>query len=523
MNAISLLRAAGSVSILSVAFSACSGAGTSGPPVGTSSAAITPIQGCDYSFARPTPSSLVSMGYQFVARYLSGDPTGGKDLTASEMTSLEAAGLDIVLTWETDGTDCQNGMSAGVSDAQAAESEVESIGAPITRPIYFAVDFDADSSDATACNAYFQGVASVIGLNRTGVYGGYYIVNELMSGGLATWGWQTYAWSNGEWDSAAQLRQTDDGIDNDELDADEGMVADYGQFGPNAPVGSGDAGSGGSGDAGSGAPAGSYGASYVSQSFPLATTPLNMVEGQVVSAWIELKNTGSKAWDSNTWLATTQPEGRVSVFADGSWVASDAPARVTGTVAPGDTYKFQWTFHAPAMTGTFNEYFGMEEHGVTWFSAPGQLGPPDDDIEVQIVVTVPEGGVPLGGDAGEPGNGGSPVDGGSSAVPDAGRTGSGTGSSGGLLDGGGIVVSRDGGNEGTGGGAGGHTGTGGSDASASSDDAGSGGVPAGSSGGCSVAGGASFDLSLLPLLGLVVARRRRSATKKRDSERNVDS
>jgi hypothetical protein len=497
MKANSLLRAIGSASIAFLAVSACSGAGTP-ESVGTSSAAITPIQGCDYSFARPTPSSLVSMGYQFVARYLSGAPASGKDLTASEMQSLEAGGLDIVLTWETDGTDCQNGMSAGVSDAQAAEAEVESIGAPTNRPIYFAVDFDADSSDASACNAYFQGVASVIGLNRTGVYGGYYIVNELMSGGLATWGWQTYAWSNGQWDSAAQLRQTDDGVDNDELDADEGMVADFGQFGPNAPVGSGDAGSA-SGDGGTGAPAGSYGASYVGQSFPLAASPLTMVEGQVVSAWIELKNTGSKSWDSNTWLATTQPEGRVSVFADGSWVTPDAPARVTGTVAPGDTYKFQWTFHAPAMTGTFYEYFGLEEHGVTWFSAPGQLGPPDNDIEVQIAVTVPDGGVPLQSDAGEPGDGSLPMDAGSVADDDAGQAGSGTGSSSGTRDGGSVLVLHDAG-------AGERT-----DANAASNG------ESGSTGGCNVAGGSSLDLPLLPLLGLIAAKRRRRAVERRFS------
>ena len=489
MKANSLLRATGAASLAFLAVSACSGAGTS-ETIGTSSAAITPIQGCDYSFARPTPSSLVSMGYQFVARYLSGDPASGKDLTASEMQSLEAGGLDIVLTWETDGTDCQNGMSAGVSDAQAAEAEVESIGAPTTRPIYFAVDFDADSSDASACNAYFQGVASVLGLNRTGVYGGYYIVNELMSAGLATWGWQTYAWSNGQWDSAAQLRQTADGVDNDELDGDEGMVADFGQFGPNAPVGQSDAGGGSSADAGgTGAAAGSYGASYVGQSFPLATSPLTMVEGEVVSAWVELKNTGSKAWDSNTWLATTQPEGRVSVFGDGSWIAPDAPARVIGTVAPGDTYKFQWTFHAPATTGTFYEYFGLEEHGVTWFSAPGQLGPADNDIEVQIAVTVPDGGVPLLSDAGEPGDGSLPMDAGPVADNDAGDVGSGTGSSSGKGDGGSVHVSKDAG-------AGERT-----DTNASS----------GSGGGCNVAGGSSIDLSLLPLLGLVAAMRRRRA------------
>jgi hypothetical protein len=211
----------------------CSG-NPQGEPVGTSSAAISPISGCDYSFARPSPSSLVSMGYAFAARYLSGDPGGGKDITSGEAGALLGAGLDIVLVWETSGTEAQNGYDQGVSDAEGAQSEAATVGQPTTRPIYFAVDFDADSSQAGAIDAYFQGVASVIGLSRTGVYGGYYIVNQLFDAGLITFGWQTYAWSGGAWDSRAQLRQVENGVDDDQLDADLGMVADYGQW-PIAP------------------------------------------------------------------------------------------------------------------------------------------------------------------------------------------------------------------------------------------------------------------------------------------------
>jgi hypothetical protein len=178
------------------------------------------------------------MGYQFICRYVSGG--NAKDITSSEASSLQASGLDIVLVWETSGlagTDVADPMSQGVSDATGAQSEAASVGAPSTRPIYFAVDFDASSSDDTAVNAYFQGVASVLGLSRTGVYGGYYIVNELFNSGLVEWGWQTYAWSSGQWDARAQLRQTLNNVDNGALDQDEGMVADFGQWGPGSPTG----------------------------------------------------------------------------------------------------------------------------------------------------------------------------------------------------------------------------------------------------------------------------------------------
>jgi uncharacterized protein (TIGR03382 family) len=371
-----LLHGAFASAALGLALGGFAGCGNATPgteSVGEQASGINPISGCDYSFARPTPASLVSMGYMFAARYLSGDPGGGKDITASEANGLTAAGMDVVLVWETTGTDATSGYNQGVSDAQGASAEAATVGEPSTRPIYFAIDFDAESSDATSINDYFQGVASVIGLSRTGVYGGYYIVNELFDAGLITYGWQTYAWSGGSWDSRAQLRQTQNGVDDDELDADEGMVADYGQWGPNAPTGTFD-----------------YAAQFVSQSFPLASTALPMVEGQTIPSYIELKNVGTKTWDSNTRIGTTQPRDRVSVFADSSWASDDRPAQVTGTVAPGATYKFQFNLHAPDTTGTYDEFFGVVEDGVTWFSAAGQGGPADNDLEVQVVVSAPE-------------------------------------------------------------------------------------------------------------------------------------
>ena len=420
MNLSALLRASAATSLAAVALSACGDGGGVPESVATSSAAST-ISGCDYSFARPSPSSLVSMGYKFVCRYLSGDPGGGKDLTASEQSSLEAAGIDIVLNWETTGTDAENGYNAGVSDATAAKAEAESLGQPSNRPIYFSIDFDAQSSDAAAINEYFQGVASVIGLARTGVYGGYYIVNELFGAGLVTWGWQTYAWSNGAWDSRAQLRQVQNGVDNDELDADTAMVADYGQYGPGSPV------SGG----------GYYAATYVAQSWPLASSTWTLTACQTVASSITLKNTGTLPWDSKTRIGTTQPRDRKSDFADSTWLSVNRAAAVTGTVMPGDTFEFKFDFHAPPTAGTYTEYFGVVEEGVAWFSDSGQGGPPDNDIEANIQVTgtgscdvdpgVPGedagAGVDAGGDAGtkhEDGGVTSPGRDGGTATNDAG-------------------------------------------------------------------------------------------------------
>jgi len=129
-----------------------------------------------------------------------------------------------------------------------------------------------------------------------------------------------------------------------------------------------------------------WGAKYVSQSFPLATTPMVMKAGQSVKANMVLKNIGSKAWTTSTKLATTQPRDRASVFVGPDWLSPSRLAAVKGTVAPGAEFKFEFTFHAPDKPGTYLEYFGMVQEGVAWFSAPGQAGPADDVFEAQIQV-----------------------------------------------------------------------------------------------------------------------------------------
>ncbi len=129
-----------------------------------------------------------------------------------------------------------------------------------------------------------------------------------------------------------------------------------------------------------------YGAGYVSQSFPLASTAFTMFAGQTLHETIVLKNLGAKAWDGNTHLGTSQPRDRASAFAATTWISPSRLTGVSGSVAPGGTYSFAFDFHAPAMPGTYHEYFNLVEEGVAWFSDPGQGGPPDDDLEASIVV-----------------------------------------------------------------------------------------------------------------------------------------
>lgn len=216
---------------------ACSGTGSGEGSSGRSASHLGAPQGVDYAWSRPSsPQALHAAGYSFVARYLSWDTTG-KNLSASEAQSLFAAGIDVVANWEWNADDALSGYSKGVDDATEAQTLAQQCGMPADRPIYFSVDFDATPGQQAAIDSYFDGVASVIGQARAGAYGGYYVIQRLFDDGKIAWGWQTYAWSGGQWDSRAQLRQIENGVTvaGASCDIDQAVANDFGQWGPGAP------------------------------------------------------------------------------------------------------------------------------------------------------------------------------------------------------------------------------------------------------------------------------------------------
>jgi lysozyme len=180
-----------------------------------------------------------------------------------------------------------------------------------------------------------------------------------------------------------------------------------------------------------------YGAHYVMQSFPLASDgPLQIMQGDSVSAWIELRNTGTADWDENTRLGTTVARDRTDTFVGADWISPNRLASVPAgmTIPPGSSYRFMWTFTVPPGTplGMYDEHFGVVEEGTAWFGDPGQGGPSDDTIEVIIEVTQgPDAGMPPPPvDAAMP-----PGDGGMTVMHDGGGTTPGE-------DAGGVVMSR---------------------------------------------------------------------------------
>ena len=216
-------------------------AATAGPTAavtgGASAATVPPVTayGLDYPWApHPSTSALNAAGYKFVIRYLSNDPT--KNLTAAEAQQLNAAGIAVVCNWEAATMAPMNGFSQGVTDATTAQQQAAACGAPPDRPIYFSVDWDVQSSDMTAVNAYFDGVASVIGTARTGAYSSYDALGWLLGSGRIKWAWQSEstAFSGGRNANpypGIQLWQTGSlTFDGADCDKDQAFTDDFGQW-----------------------------------------------------------------------------------------------------------------------------------------------------------------------------------------------------------------------------------------------------------------------------------------------------
>lgn len=187
------------------------------------------VLGLDVAWARPTTAQIVATGAHFVARYLS--PDSSKNLTSAEVQEYPANGLSIVVVWESTAGRMLSGSAAGIADAQAAESQRRALGLPEDMVIYFACDTDVSGTQFHTINDYLRGVNSVIGLSRTGLYGGYYEVeNVAASPASASYFWQTTAWSNGHWSDHANIRQDGGTLLGGSADSDYAETADFGQY-----------------------------------------------------------------------------------------------------------------------------------------------------------------------------------------------------------------------------------------------------------------------------------------------------
>lgn len=158
------------------------------------------------------PAAIRDAGHIGAFGYLSTSRPGtnftGKPITHEWVQEMQRLNLEIISCWQygKDATaDWRRGFNGGVADARAADGQHRNIGGPEDAPIFFAVDNDIDWDDfSDPVYYYLQGINSVIGVERTGVYGHantcIWAADEGLIGRAHTdskfYAWQTRAWSN---------------------------------------------------------------------------------------------------------------------------------------------------------------------------------------------------------------------------------------------------------------------------------------------------------------------------------------
>ncbi|MEX3737771.1 DUF1906 domain-containing protein [Mycolicibacterium porcinum] len=215
------------------------------------------LQIVDFADRLVQPEQLKSAGFGGALVYVSELRPGAtfdfKPVTRDYADRLRAAGLQIVSCyqfgkpgWPTP-SDFTRGFDGGVADAQTALGLHAAAGGPASAPIFFSVDEDIDASTwKSQAVQWFRGINSVLGVGRTGIYGGRRQCGWAIADGVVgtsttrgyRWAWQTKAWSRGEREPAAVLFQrevvtaSDPGfvIDGIHVDVNDVLAADFGQW-----------------------------------------------------------------------------------------------------------------------------------------------------------------------------------------------------------------------------------------------------------------------------------------------------
>ncbi len=139
---------------------------------------------------------LREMGFAFAGRYLGPEPWG-KTITRGEADGLLAAGLSILLCYETSANRMRGGAGAGEIDGLNARSYAQDLGLPQGATIYFACDYNAPNGDLILIESYIRAAQAALGgVYEAGCYGPEKVVAFLSERGACEKFWQCVAWSN---------------------------------------------------------------------------------------------------------------------------------------------------------------------------------------------------------------------------------------------------------------------------------------------------------------------------------------
>ena len=211
----------------------------------------------DYAMHQIPAQDIRAAGHAGVVNYVSlsrpGSSFGAKPITRAYADSLKAAGLAIVSNYQygkpggSAPSDFLRGFNGGVADARTAWQLHSAAGGGQSAPIFFTVDDDInrDTWNNVALQ-WFRGINSVLGVQRTGVYGGINVCQWAAADGVIgnsrtpgkKWAWQTRSWSHGQVDPAAVLYQrivstaSTPGpiVGGSEVDVNDALAQDCGQW-----------------------------------------------------------------------------------------------------------------------------------------------------------------------------------------------------------------------------------------------------------------------------------------------------
>jgi hypothetical protein len=219
------------------------------------SAAATKL--VDFTERLVQPDQIKSAGYDGAVVYVSESRPGAnfdfKPVTREFADAARAAGLHLVSVYQygkpgwPDPSDFTRGYDGGVADARTALRLHAAAGGASSAPIFFSVDDDIDLNTWKGpAVQWFRGINSVLGANRTGIYGHAHACQWAIDDGVIgpsttaghNWAWQTMAWSHGAREPRAVLYQSavntasNPGplIGDTHVDVDEILAPDFGQW-----------------------------------------------------------------------------------------------------------------------------------------------------------------------------------------------------------------------------------------------------------------------------------------------------
>jgi hypothetical protein len=103
----------------------------------------TPAEGFDASFNKPSGADAAAANRKRAMLYITPPGTGNKGIDQAVWDDYTRHGIEIGFVWEEGTNAVQNGRAQGISDAKAAQAQLNALKGPEhDRPIYFAIDFD---------------------------------------------------------------------------------------------------------------------------------------------------------------------------------------------------------------------------------------------------------------------------------------------------------------------------------------------------------------------------------------------